>query len=248
MNWTDYTTWVSAMYPTPLSALGAASATPFTTDRLNAALNQSINYAELRMLRDPDLNFLAAYATATTACVAGTRTVAKPNAIVVAESLAVITPAGSAPDAANSTRNPLLPTSRDFINFAWPSATVASRDMPRLVCPQDDSLFVLGPVPDAAYVVEFYGTVRPTPLSSTATSNFLSANLPDLYFASAMIYWQAVKQNWSALAEDAPGAVTWVSQYTALKTGAAVEEARKKSQSAGWQTMAPAPVAALPRA
>lgn len=248
MIWSDYTTWVSAMYPTPLAAAGAASAVPFTTTRLNDALNQSIDYAELRMLRDPDLNFLAAYATATSPCVAGARTVAKPAAMVVAESLAVITPAAAAPDAADSVRKPLLPTSRDFINFAWGSATVASRGVPTYVCPQDDSVFVLGPVPDAAYLIEFYGTVRPTPLSSTNTSNFLSLNLPDLYFASAMIYWNAVKQNWSAAAEDAPGAVTWLGQYNALKAGAAVEEARKKSQSAGWQTTAPAQVAALPRA
>ncbi len=248
MNWTDYTTWVSDLYPTPLSASGAASATPFTTDRLNTALDQSINFAELRMLRDPDLNFLAAYATAPATCSVGGRTVAKPATMVVAESLAVITPAGAAPDAANSTRTPLLPTSRDFINFTWGSMTVASRGVPTYVSPQDDSLFVLGPVPDAAYKIEFYGTVRPTPLSSINTSNFLSLNLPDLYFASAMIYWNAVKQNWAANAEDAPGATTWVTQYTELKRGAAVEEARKKSQSAGWQTMAPAPVAALPRA
>jgi len=248
MIWSEYTTWIGDLYPTPLSATGAASATPFTTDRLNTALSESISFAELRLLRDPDLNFLAAYTTATSTCAAGTRTVAKPASMIVAESLAVISPAGSAPNASNSTRTPLLPASRDFINFAWGSMTVASRGLPTYVAPQDDSTFVLGPVPDAAYQIEFYGTVRPTPLSSTNTSNFLTLNLPDLYVVAAMIYWNAIKQNWSALAEDAPGATTWVTQYNDLKKGAAVEEARKKSQSAGWQTMAPAPVAALPRA
>lgn len=244
MLYTEYVNRLGMMLPAIVTT--PSSATPFADARMNTALPQSIEYAELTMLRDPDLDFLAAKATVTATATAATPTISKPASVIVSESESYITPAGSAPDAVGSTRNPLRRLAPDTLRMMWPGAAMTGA--PVYIGQRDDSTFVLGPPPDLGYVVEFYGTTRPTALSSSNASNFLTVNLPDLYFAAAMIFWVGVQKQYSIVPAEQQGEPYWFSVYKAAKHGAAVEEARKKHQSSGWTGVAPTTVATPPRA
>jgi hypothetical protein len=107
----------------------------------------------------------------------------------------------------------------------------------------------IAPTPDANYVAEFKGTFRPDPLAQTASAQtFLTEYLPDLFFAATMIHWAGVQKNYAAAGtvSDPGQGINWLVRYNQLKTGAAVEEARKKSQASNWGAFSPTPVVATP--
>jgi hypothetical protein len=157
---------------------------------------------------------------------------------VVVVGMNVITPAGTAPDA--GTRFPLVPVSRDYLDYVWPSVTGAAR--PVAYAPVTQSAFVVGPWPDAGYVVEVIGTQRPAPLSAGNTTTFLSVNLPDLFLAASMVFASGYQKNFGAQADDPKMATSWESQYQTLKASAMVEDLRKKLQSTGWSSQMPSPL------
>ena len=245
-----YSDWVTALGGyLPENINNANLPQPFIIgSRYNAVIARCIEYAELKMYRDPDLDFLAIRTpdgSSTTACAAGTRAVAIPTGMVVVESVNVITPAGSAPGATGTTRTPLTWVSVPFINRAWP--TVALQQQPEHVARTDDGNVIVGATPDQAYTLEFYGTVRPTPLSYTNVSTILTLNFPDLFLAASMIFMSGYQKTFGAMSGDPQQGMTWNQYYEELKKGAQVEEARKKSQSAAWTPMVPTPIATPPR-
>jgi hypothetical protein len=243
-----YAGWVNAVAAyLPETVVSTTSEQPFQSgSRYNQVVDRAIEYAELRMYRDADLDLLSARASLTTTATAGTRGIALPAGMVVAEEANVITPAGDVPGAAGSSRNQLVPVSMQFMNRVWPSVTYQAQ--PQHIARIDDDNMVLGPVPDQGYVVEFYGTIRPTQLSAANTATILTQNFPDLFLAASMIWWSMFQKNLGAVQSVGPlEGVTWEEQYQSLKKGAAVEEARKKFQSAGWTATTPTTVATPPR-
>lgn len=205
-----------------------------------------IDYTELRMQRDLDL--LATRIVDTTQSFGvQSRTFTLPTAtgtFVVVEEISAISPAGTAASA--GTRNPLVAVSKQFLDAVYPSAT-ATTGVPAFFAPLSQTQVLVGPAADGAYVAEVIGTVRVTPLSSSNASNFLSANLPDLYMAAAMVYASGYMRDFGAQADNPQMAQSWEQQYKTLLGGAAVEEARKKYQSQGWTAEQPSPVATPPR-
>ena len=220
---------------------------------LSAILPNIIDYSEQRIYRE--LDFLTTETTATALATAGSRNVPIPSTVIVLTDVNFITPyTQTNPDAAGSTRNPLQRTSVAFINYAW-SAAAAESGTPSI--PQYYALInattvnptgnvtnmIVAPAPDQAYTVEFVGTVRPTPLSASNTTTFLSTYLPDLFLAASMIYAAGYQQNFSQDGTTPGMADYWEKQYQNLKGSAAVEEARKKSMAPAGTTMQPSPIA-----
>jgi hypothetical protein len=75
--------------------------------------------------------------------------------------------------------------------------------------------------------------------ASTNSTTFISLNLPDIMIMASMIYISAYQRNFGRANDDPQMAITYESQYQALLKGAAVEEARKKFEAAGWSSQSP---------
>ncbi len=212
---------------------------------LDAVLPAMIDYAELRIQRDLDLN-TDSKSQAYDLTPGNRNLTTGAGDFVVVEAANVITPAATQPD--SGTRNPLTKVSWDFLNIACPSqAVVQTPQLPVYFAVLSETQVIVGPTADAAYKLELIGTQRMTPLSSGNTQTFLSTYMPDLFVAASMIFGAGYKKNFGAQADDPRMAMSWETQYQALLKSAAVEEARKKGESTGWSSQAPTPLADPPR-
>lgn len=207
-------------------------------------LPQMITYAENRIYRDLDFLFTSTNVTGYN-LTSGNRQLTIPEGtIVVSEQFNVITPAGTSnPD--QGVRVPLLPTTKEFLDQVYGDSSY--RALPQFYCPFNDNLFLVGPFPDQNYGVEIIGTYRPNSLSATNPTTFISLYLPDLFIMASMIYVSGYQRNFGRANDDPQMAVSYESQYKALLSGAAVEEARKKYEGAGWSSQSPSPVASSSR-
>jgi hypothetical protein len=207
-------------------------------------LPQMITYAENRMYRDLDFLFTSTSITGY-GCTQGSRQITIPEGtIVVSEQINVITPPGET-DPNAGTRNPLLPTTKEFLDAVYGSSSFTG--LPKYFVPFNDNLFLIGPFPDQPYSVEIVGTYRPNSLSSTNTTTFISLYLPDVFIMASMIYISGFQRNFGRQSDDPQMAQSYESQYQILLKGAGVEEARKKFESSGWTSQSPSPVATTSR-
>tara|TARA_R110000868_G_C10928680_1_gene766194 strand:+ start:797 stop:1537 length:741 start_codon:yes stop_codon:yes gene_type:complete len=218
-----------------------------------AILPSMIDYATLRINRDLDLLITSASLSGVDyKLTAGNRNLSFDQNLpdgsyfVVSEQINLITPAGQS-NLDESTRVPLLPTTKEFLDAVFGSSVVENRAQPKYFVPFNDTLFLVGPVPETDYYVEVVGTVRPAPLSESVTSNFISQYLPDLLIMASMIYISAYQRNFGRQSDDPQMAQSYESQYGMLLKSAMVEEARKKFEGAAWSSQAPAPVASPTR-
>lgn len=211
------------------------------------ALPQIISYSENRMCRDID--FLSTKTSATFLMTAGQRSLslagATPYPFVVTEQFNIITPSTSTnPNDVAATRNPCLPTTKEFLDQVYGSAAVANQGLPIYIAPFTDNTFYFGPPPDAAYTVEVVGTARPESLSASNLTTFISLFLPDLMIQCSLIYLAEYQRNFSGASSNDPQMGTnYESQYISLMKSAQMEEARKKFQSTGWASLSPAAAA-----
>ena len=209
-------------------------------------LPQMITYAENRIYRDLDFlftstsnsNYNVAVNTRIISAPAGTNfaqgTPYGGGTLVVAEQINLLTPAGST-DPETSTRVPLLPTTKEFLDAVYGSSQLIGQ--PKYFCPFDDYTFLVGPYSNATYTVEIIGTFRPISLSATNTTTFISLYLPDLFIMASMIYIAAYQRNFSsALGNDPQMSITYETQYQTLLRNALSEENRKKFEAAAWSS------------
>lgn len=225
-------------------------AAPFQDNNVNIIVTQIIAYAEGRIYRDPDFDFLAIHTTNTTSStVANNRLLTMPAAIIIPERLNLISPSASSPDAGGSIRTPLKRVSLDFLDFVWTESTTAvGQGFPQYWAAYDNLNVRLAPTPAAVYVAEFVGTFTPAALSSTNASTFLTTYLNDLFFAASMIFLSGYQKAFGAASDDPAQAMSWEKTYTALKAGAAVQEARKHSRGPQWSPNPPIATVAAPPA
>lgn len=129
----------------------------------------------------------------------------------------------------------LDPASLDYLDASWPSETAASvSTVPRYFAMLTDQTVVVGPPPGSVFNVEVIGTIRPTPLSSTNQTTFLTSYLPDLFLSASMIFASGFQKNFGAQSDDPKMSASWEAQYELLKASADAEEARKKFAGASW--------------
>lgn len=200
---------------------GVAGTSPQFTTETPAA----IDYAELRILRDLDLINAITTDTSTTTGV-NARFVSIPTAFVVINAVNLLTPAGNS-NPLTGGRITLDRVSMDVIDFLYPPG-VANAAPPVKYAIFSQSQIAVGPVTDAAYTVEYRGTQRPTPLSASNPTTFLSTNLPDLFEAATMIHFSASLKNFGAAADDPRMAVSWETIYKENLAGCDAEELRKR--------------------
>lgn len=227
-------------YATYKTALATLSVVPETDPNWLAILPDAIDYAELRIYRDLDLLSTVQVNTAFSTATNSSKVAITQGTFVTLQNVNVITPAGTSnPDL--GTRVPLLPVSKEYIQYAWPSSTNAG--VPSYFAMIDERTFSLGPWPDAAYTLEIIGTVRPDTLSTLNTTTFISQYLPDLFLMASMIFISGYQRNFGRQSDDPQMAQSYESQYQALLKGATVEEYRKKFSASGWTSISPSPVA-----
>ena len=244
MDYPSYVNQIAALLDVSATITNAASSAPFSVADYNTLLPQSIDWVENRMRRD--LDFLATITTDETGTLtASSRNFTYPTAnsasfIVVEQLYLIVT---------GVRQSPMYPVSLEFLNAAYPSDTPLSPtpSYPQYWAPFNSSAAVLGPAPDSTYGVGIVGTKAPIPLSASATSNWFSVNVPDLYIAGAMVFWSGAERQYGAQADNAQGAVSWEGQYQAILKGATVEERRKAFQSQGWGARLPSPLASPPQ-
>jgi len=205
-----------------------------------------IDYAEQRIYRELDLLSTVVRDT-TGSLTANSRDFVLPvgsqGKFVVTNGINVFTPVGT-----TTKRNPMVPTSRDFIDLAWPSAqSVSTTDIPSYFAMIDDQHIIVGKPPGANFTVEVIGTIRPTPLSGTNPSTFLTQYLPDLWMAATMIFASGYQKNFGSQADQPQMAQSWESQYQLLKSSADLENMRKKWQATNWTSQNNSPFATPPR-
>lgn len=197
-------------------------------------LPQMIANSELRIYRELDFLFTSISTTAYGLTV-GSRIISVPSGtLVVPEQINVLTPAGTT-NPNNATRNPLLPTTKEYLDAVWGNAT--STGMPLYWVPFDDYTFLVGPYPDQNYTVELVGTYRPDSMSATNQTTFISLYLPDLLIAASMVYISAYQRNFGAAnVNDPQMAASWEAYYQTHLKSALEEEARKKFEAAAWSS------------
>lgn len=235
-------------YNTFTTSLANMMAIPVTDTAYIAALPNIIDDAEQRIYRE--LDFLQTTTRDNSqALTVNNRNFAlpttSPNGIfVVTEQINIITPAGTT-DPELGTRNSLLPTTRETLDALYPSVTGSG--IPQFFAMITQTTLIVGPWPDASYQVEVVGTTRPLPLSETNTTTFLSQNLPDLFLAAAMVFACGYQKNFSSMGDQPQSSLSWESHYTALKSSAIIEEARKKFSAEGWSNKQPESISTPPR-
>lgn len=233
-----YATWVTTM-----ANLAVMDETD--TDFLQI-LPSVIDYAEQRLYRELDLLDTVTRDSSATLTV-GTRSFTLPTSLgrfVVTNGINVITPS-STTIPASGTRNRLVPISLDALDVIWPSNTGAG--LPTMFAMVTDQQISVGPSPDAAYTVEVIGTIRPTPLSASNPTTYLTLYLPDLFVAASMIFISGWQKNFGAQTDNPQMAQSWEGQYEKLFMSANVEEQRKRYASGAWGSLQPTTIATATR-
>lgn len=220
---------------------------PTADSNFYTMLPNAIDDAEQRIYRDLQL-LNTVVRDSSQAFTTGTRAFALPatnGTFYVVNEIYAITPAGQAtPDL--GTRNPLLRTGRDFLDFTYPSSSGST--VPQYYSMTTQTSLIVGPWPDQTYQVEVVGTIRPQPLSSTNVTTLLTVYFPDLFLAAALVFGVGYQQNFGAAGADNPQmSVNWEAHYNALLKSAQTEEALKKSSSEGWSPNLPSQIATPPR-
>lgn len=215
--------------------------TVLTDPNFVTMLPNSIDYAELSIYRD--LDFLCMKGELPLAnVIAGQNNAAVPTSVIVVESAWASNNAGGF--------FPLTPASLDYIRGVYGGAAnglpqyfaiTGAANSTNTWTPGLALLF--GPPSNGSYTIVGYCSQRAPPLSATNTTTFISLNLPDLFWAAAMIYWAGYMKNFGAQADDPRMAVSWTAEYARLLKGAEVEQARLKFMSQGWQATPPAQIA-----
>lgn len=208
----------------------------------NIQLPSAIDYAELRCYQELDLlstvTPLAIFST-----VANQRAVTIPlTTFITIQDVNVLTPVGTS-DPNVGTRNPCTPTSKEVLDFLYPSASGAG--VPQFMAMANQNTIYFGPWPDQNYGLEIVGTVRPASLASTNQTTFLSTYLPSMFLAASMVYISGYQRNFGRQSDDPQMSQSWETQYQLLKAAALPEEMRKKFQSSAWSSQS-LPIAATP--
>lgn len=201
-------------------------------------LPDAIDYAETSINRD--LDFLAMHGLLSLGTMTiGIATLAIPSAVVVLETLFY-----------GANKTPVTPASLEYIQAVYAGATNGPPVNFMTIGAASGagwvpaSQIIVGPAPDQAYPMTGYVTQRQAPLSATNTTTFISLNLSDLFWAASMIFLAGYNRNFGAQSDDPRQALSWSAEYQRLLKSASVEEARKRFESQGWTSQAPATNAA----
>ena len=133
--------------------------------------NDIIRDAELRIMRDVDVDANKRYATAQV--VSGTRFIDTPQNTLVIRSAQIVDSDGTS-----------NPDNREFLE--WRDSSFMSEynptgatGVPKYYSWWDDDTIVLAPTPDATYTIQLNYILKPQTLSSTNTQTYISQQFPN---------------------------------------------------------------------
>lgn len=231
-------------YTTYVAQLATLAVVDPTDVNFQENLPSAIDSAELMIMQDIDLLSTVTPLTGFS-LTANLRTITFPiSSFITLQEINVITPASTTnPDL--GTRNACYPTSKEELDFSYPS--VAGATVPNRFAMVSQNQVIFGPWPDQAYSLELVATIRPTSLSAANPDTFIATYLPDVFMAASMIYISGYQRNWgrAGTVDDAEMSVTWQKFYAQRMTASLKEEVRKKFWSNGW-TSRSVPVTATP--
>lgn len=249
-----YNDWVNNLGVLAVSLVNQVSGVnQFADSRMQTAIPMILNYAELRIQRDLDMQGLQT--NKTYALTQGVNIFQIP----VDDFLTVQTiewTQGSPVAVAT----PLIPTSKEFIQNVYGGLQNAGPPKYYAMYGSDFGVgddvnknILIGPAPNYAYTIRVTGTVREISLFSysdtqthaTTKYTYISAYYPDLLMMASMIYVSAIQRNFSATSDDPQAPMNYEKQYQALKTVAVMEENRLKLEGSGWSAYS-TPVSATP--
>lgn len=216
---------------------------PTTDPNFQIVLSNIIDDAEQRIYRELDL-LTTIIRDSSSTLTANSRNFTFPQHFVVSESINVYTPSGT-----TTSRKQLVPVTREWMDAVWGNEiSTATPSVPQYYAMITDQTIIVGPPPDAGYTMEVVGTIRPTPLSSTNTTTYLTLYLPDLFLAASMVFGSAYQLNFNTMGDNPQQASGWEDHYQKLLASANIEENRKKYAAQAWTPKQPTPVATPPRA
>lgn len=225
---------MSLTYDTYVSQLANLMVTSSADDNFTTFLPGCIDYAEQRLYRELDI-LNSRTVDKTTFFSSGSRNFPIPTTygtFVTVEQINAIS-------TGSSTRFPMVPVTKEFIDSVYPSSTTTGT--PAYFATITSTYYLVGPAPDAAYGAEVIGTIRPTTLTSANSSTFLTQYCPDLFIAASMVFATGYQRDFGAQTDDPKYAMTWESQYQSLMASAQAEQLRAKFQGSAWTPMAPSP-------
>lgn len=230
---------MSLTYTTYVETIANLMGTATTQTNFVQVLPSIIDYAEQRIYRELDL-LSATVRDRSGVLTPNSRTFTLPTAqgrFVVVNSISVLNGAGAR-------IAQLQPVSVEFLDAAYPSETsTAASAYPSYFAMMSDQTAIMAPSPGAAWGTEVIGEIRPTPLSSTNTTTYLTTYIPDLFVSASMIFASGFQKNFSAASDTPQSAVSWETQYKTQFQSASIEEHRKRFQAASWTSKAPSPIA-----
>lgn len=232
-------------YSSFVSSLANMLVIPSDDPDFVSVLPNIIDDAEQRIYRELDL--LATIVRDTSGSLtANNRNFTFPQHIVVSESINIFVV-----DGALTKRYPLIPVTREWMDAVYPDEVfqgdVGVTYIPKYYAMITDQTIIVGPSPTQSYQVEVVGTIRPTPLSASNTTTYLTLYLPDLFLAEALIFGYGYMKDYGATTDDPRSSATWNQHYQDLWQSANIEENRKKYTAQGWTPKQPAPIATPPR-
>ena len=218
--------------------------------QLNALIPNALNYSELRAQRE--INLLPLQTSNSYNLTAGNNVFSIPTSDFVTVQTLWVNVDGSL--------NPLTPVSKEWLQNVYPGMGVQGPPGYFAMVGGDlatagvtSNIMMLGPVPDSAYPVTIFGTVRMPSLyqfsdnetDATTKYTFLSEWMPDILLALSMIFLTGFQRDFGAMGQvdEAGMGISWEATYQSLLKGAAVEEGRKRFEADAWSSMA-TPVAA----
>jgi len=218
----------------------------------NNIIPQMLNYAELRIQRDMDLQNAQVVNDTHSLTTGSNQLQFSINDYVTLQTVGVV----------NGTATiPLLPVAMEWMQNVYNDSAPANYAQPKYFAIYSGDAtgnvtqsILVGPYPDQNYPVHLVGTARlpslyynaTTALASTATT-FISAYLPDLLIQASMIYISQFQRNFGPTSNDPQMGPTYESNYQILLKGAMGEEFRKKFEGDAWSSSSTSPMAQPPR-
>lgn len=232
-------------FVTEIATITAISSTTLVSGDTNfsGVMPAIIDYAEGRLYRELDLPVVSVTDTSVS-CSSGVRTVSlstTQGTLLVITTVNLLTSAGAT--SSYATRVPLVPTSQAVIDAIYPSATSSNCGQPQFFTRLSDVELVLGPAPDQAYGTEVIATTRPTALSATNTTTWLSVNVPELMVAAGMIFASGFMRDFGSQSDNPQLAQSWETQFGNLMKSMNVDSMRMKFESEAWTSQQPSPLA-----
>ena len=136
-------------------------------------LNGFINDAEFRILREVDSDNNRRYVTAN--LIASTRFIDTPTDLLIIRSAQIVDSELASGDT-NQNRDFLQFRDTSFMSEFNPTATTG---VPKYYSNWDETKIVVAPTPDQTYTIQLNYILKPTGLSSTNTTTYLSNEFPN---------------------------------------------------------------------